>query len=146
MTARQEILPTLDPIAFAGALLLAPLLVAALFFWVLLVPVFAVPFGAVPYLVFGTPVLLWIVTRYPLNLGTFAMGGFLAYVLFILCFAIWQFAQPDRNREMLELYALFGIPFSAAWCAAFARIYRSFHQPVTRSPGQSGQASERTKS
>lgn len=130
MTARQEILPTLDPIAFASALVLSPLMVAALTFWVLLIPVFAVVLGGVPYLVFGTPILLWMVTRFPLTFGTFALGGLLAHVLFILCLAAWQAVRSDLNDEPLFFFGIWGLPFSAIWCACFAKLYRSFYRPV----------------
>jgi hypothetical protein len=130
MPARTEMLPILDPIAFAGALILAPPLVAALTFWLLLIPIVAVGFGAVPYLVFGTPVFLWMVTRYPVTSGNFALGGLLAHALFALSFALWSQAQPYPNPEMVGFYALWGIPFSAAWGVAFAYLYRCFCRPL----------------
>lgn len=134
MTKIEEIFPTLDPIAFVGALILAPLLVAVLFFWLLLIPVVALAFGAVPYLLFATPVLAWMVTRYPVAQGLFAVGGLLAHFAFCICLAIWSNAQSVAQVEMTAFMALWGVPFSAAWCAAFASLYVRFYRLFTHNP------------
>ena len=131
MTAKTDILPTLDPVAFALALVLAPLLVALMFFWLLLIPVLAVIFGAVPYLVFGTPALLWMVTRLRPSLGRFALGGLVVHGLFLACLAAWGLLLHDRAAlDLFWFFALFGLPHAAAWFAAFAALYRGFWRPV----------------
>jgi hypothetical protein len=132
MTASIETHPLLDPIAFAGALVLAPLAFAAMTFWFLFIPVVAIFFGAVPYLVFGTPVFLWMVTRYPTDFGTLAIGGLLSHALFILCFALWQNAQPASPRGLLAIMALWGIPFAAGWGGSFAWMYQAFYRSPVR--------------
>ena len=132
MTAATEVRPLLDPIAFAGALVLAPLAFAAMTFWLMLVPVAAIYFGTVPYLIFGGPVFLWMVTRYPPAFGTFALGGLLAHALFILCFALWQGAQLPSQRSLLTIMTLWGLPFSLAWGGTFARLYQSFYRSPLR--------------
>jgi hypothetical protein len=132
MTAETEVHPLLDPIAFAGALVLAPLLVTALTFALALIPVAALILGGLPYLVFGGPVFLWMVTRYPATGGTFAVGGLVAHVLFMLCFAAKEIAAPSQIGEMLAVFALFGVPFSAGWGATFGWLYRSFYRSPIR--------------
>lgn len=130
MTAKPDIPPTLDPLAFVLALVLAPLLVALVFFWALLIPVFAVIFGGLPYLVFGTPVLLWLATRAPLRPGRYALVGMGVHGLFLACLAVWSLqAQPDP-RPMLAFFGGFGLPMAALWFAAFALLYRRFWRPV----------------
>jgi hypothetical protein len=143
MTERNENRPTLDPIAFVGALILAPFVIAGMFFWLLLIPVVALLLGAVPYLVFGSPVLLWMVTRYPLKKKTFAVGGLLAHFLFVICAALWQQVGDKGSPEMLAIFALWGVPFAAAWCAAFAGLYRRFYRDLAHFPGQFGPHAER---
>lgn len=130
MTATTEARPLLDPIAFAAALVLAPVAVTALTCWLLLVPVFALYFGALPYLAFGTPVFLWMVTRFPVRFGTFALSGLLAHAVFVGCFALWAAANPGRDADMLGFYALWGIPFAMVWGGAFAAIYQFYYRPL----------------
>lgn len=131
MTAKPNILPTLDPVAFALALVLAPLVVALVFFWLLLIPVLAVIFGAVPYLVFGTPALMWMVTRHRPSLGRFALSGLIVHVIFLACLAAWGLLLQDQAvLDLWWLYALFGLPHAVAWPMAFALLYRRFWRPV----------------
>ncbi len=130
MTARADTLPTLDPVAFALALVLAPLLVALVFFWALLIPVLAVIFGAVPYLVFGTPVLLWMVTRYPPKAGPFAMGGLLAQVLFVIGLQTWGVLVDSNAPDLVLFFLIFGTAMAPLWFVAFALLYRRFWRPV----------------
>jgi hypothetical protein len=130
MTAKPDILPTLDPVAFVLALVLAPLVVALLFCWALLIPVLAVIFGGVPYLVFGTPVLLWLATRVPLHAGRLALVGMGVQGLFLVCLAVWgRLAHPEAEG-LVVFYGLFGLPMAALWFAAFAVLYRRFWRPV----------------
>lgn len=133
MSARIEFFDTLDPVAFALALILAPIFTGVLFFWALLIPVFAVAFGAVPYLIFGTPVLLWMVSRYPPEAKTFAVGGLLALAFFALCILVLsELNAPLLPREpgFIAFLICWGIPFSMGWFAAFAILYRRFYRPL----------------
>jgi hypothetical protein len=132
MSDTTERLPILDPIAFAGALVLAPLLVAALFFWIILIPVAAVFFGGLPYLVFGGPVFLWMVTRYPPDFGTFAVGGLAAHALFVLSLALWQMSDDYQGNEILGFMALWGLPFCLGWGGAFSWLYAKFYRSPVR--------------
>ena len=132
MSDTKEYLPILDPIAFFGAMALAPLLVAALFFWILLIPVAAVFFGGLPYLIFGGPVFLWMVTRYPPDFTTFALGGLAAHVLFVLCLGLWEMSDSTKNNELLGFMALWGLPFSLGWGGAFSWLYAKFYRSPVR--------------
>ncbi len=132
MSDTTERLPILDPIAYVGALILAPLLVAVLFFWIILIPVVAVFFGGLPYLIFGGPVFLWMVTRYPPDFGTFAIGGLLAHSLFVLTFALWQIADGNHASEAVGFMALWGVPFSLGWGGAFSWLYAKFYRSPLR--------------
>lgn len=129
MSDTQETLPILDPIAFAVALILAPITVTALTCW-LWIPIFALFYGALPYLAFGGPVFMWMVTRFPTRFVTFALGGLLGHALFVGCFALWAAANPGRDADMLGFYALWGIPFAMLWGGAFALFYRGFYRPL----------------
>ncbi len=132
MSANTEARPLLDPIAFAGALVLAPLMVAGLFFWVILIPVAAVILGGLPYLIFGGPVFLWMVTRYPPDFGTFAIGGLTAHLMFVACLAFWLLTDTDRPDDMLGFLALWGVPFSLGWGGTFGWLYGSFYRSPLR--------------
>ena len=132
MTKTDETFPPLDLFAFVGALILAPIMVAALFFWVVFIPVFAVIFGAIPYLVFGGPVLLWIATHTRVTVWVCALGGLLAQGLFVLSMVAGLATYLSFSDQDIEFLALWGIPFSAVWCGTFALLYNSFH-PKTAS-------------
>lgn len=132
MSANTEARPLLDPIAFASALVLAPLLFAALNFWMFLIPVIAVPLGCIPYLVFGGPVFMWMVTRYPVRFGTFAIGGLMAHAIFIVCLGLWESTQSPGPRPSFGFFALAGAPFAAFWSGTFACLYTSFYRHPLR--------------
>ena len=129
MTANTENRPFIDPIAFAAALVLAPATVTTMSF-MLVIPLFALAFGALPYLIFGTPVFLWMVTRFPVRFSTFALGGLMAHVLFVVCYALYANASPDPDTYLLGFYALWGIPFAMLWGGAFALFYQGFYRPL----------------
>ena len=119
MSVRSETPPALAPIAFVFALILAPIVVAVLFFWLFLIPVFAVYFGAIPYLLFGTPVLLWMVTHTRITFWNCALGGLLAQMMFAWSISA-DFTPSRLLGEPAEFFILWGIPFSVAWCGTFA--------------------------
>ncbi len=126
MTKTEEVRPSFHPIAFVFSLIM----VAALFFWVAFIPVFAVILGAIPYLIFGGPVLLWIVTHSRVTFWGCALGGLLAQTLFAISGALGLATGLTKglipNENALQFLALWGIPFSAAWCGTFALLYNSF--------------------
>ena len=137
MTDHPEMKPFLDPIAFTVSLILAPIVSTLIFCWTL-VAIPAVLFGAIPYLVFGTPVLLFMVTRYPVTFFRFALGGLCAQGLFAMFLITGAFFAPESGRGALGIdthlasfMTLWGLPFAALWCGAFTWLYRKFyHSPV----------------
>ncbi|MEM6312046.1 MAG: hypothetical protein AAF754_18625, partial [Pseudomonadota bacterium] len=66
---------SVNPTAFVVALVTAPLLITVPLIWTFIVPM-ALYFGFVPYLVVGTPILLWAVGRIKPAFGTYARLGF----------------------------------------------------------------------
>jgi hypothetical protein len=119
-----------DVIAFVGALVLAPVAVTALSFF-LVIPLFALPLGGPIYLIIGTPILLWMVGRYPPQAWRFALAGFLANLtLCALVFAADRFIPSLAETGFGEnLYlALWGLVFAPIWAAAFALLYRRFNR------------------
>ncbi len=141
MTEMNAVRPAFDPIAFFGALLLAPIVVAVLFFWVMLIPIYAVMFGTIPYLLFGGPVLLWITTHTRVTFWGCALGGLLAQAMFVIsaaaCLATGRATFLIPDEYFLRFLALWGIPFSAAWCGTFARLYHGFRPETVSGDGQS---------
>lgn len=134
MTDHRELRPILDPIAFTVSLILAPATIALIFCWTL-VAIPAVMFGMIPYLVFGTPVLLFMVGRYPVTFFRFALGGLCAQGLFAVFLFAGVFFGPEKGRGVLGInshvttfMALWGLPFAALWCGAFTWLYRKFYR------------------
>jgi hypothetical protein len=124
MTVYKEMIP-LDPIAFFGALILAPFAVTAMTFY-LLVPVAALIVGLPVYLAIGTPVLLWMVGRYPPFFATYALAGLLANLALVL-FCRWM-AEFRDGMEMLTVMASVGFLFAPLWAGCFAWLYRRFYR------------------
>lgn len=149
MTGHNEPALMLDPVSFVVALICGPIVgsaavalilvpvfgVAEAPFVGLFIPAVAVVVGAIPYLVFGTPVFLSMVKREPPAVGTYALGGVIAEILFGLCltFAVMLLALFDVKLGSFDLEPgglfgvwLWGIPFSAIWGGAFGGLYRFF--------------------
>ncbi|MCY4335548.1 MAG: hypothetical protein OXC60_12875 [Litoreibacter sp.] len=118
----------IDPIAFVGALICAPLLIAAVFCWVLFIPVFAVGFGALPYLLFGTPVYFWLLSRGEERQTRFALAGFIVNAFGALVLTASQRIGFSGAFDMFQLYIGFGSVFAPIWSAAFVWLYRSFRR------------------
>lgn len=117
-----------NPIAFVAALILAPLLVTGLTFWSL-IGLFAPIFGAIPYLLIGTPILIWAVGRFKPRFGTYAWLGLvgngitgLAYLLIFTPIEGW-----DAAREMAIFVAGFGLVFAPLYAGSFGALYARFH-------------------
>lgn len=115
------------PVAFTSALILAPIVVTGLTCF-LLIPVFALLFGSPVYLAIGTPVLLWMVGRYPPRFLPYAFAGLLGNIA-LIAFAYTAISlQPETSRtyEGMTL-AYWGLPFAPLWAGTFALLYRCFH-------------------
>lgn len=129
MNERNRIL--FSPLAFFSALILAPLIVTLCSFFLIL-PVAALIFGGPIYLAIGTPVLLWMVGRYPPEGGRFAFAGMLGGPLWVIPFAIYE-ADGHGSAGPLLLAAALSMIFGALWASTFAALYRSFYRnPLTR--------------
>jgi hypothetical protein len=130
MTVRNEITLPFDPVAFAGALIGAPLL-ATLMSCFLIVPLFALFFGAPVYLILGTPVLLWMVGRFAPTIPRFALAGFIANLLLLLALLAaenWVPATIELGFRDSYVFALFGLLFGPFWAGTFAALYRKFNR------------------
>lgn len=117
----------LDPFAFFAALIGAPLLVALLGFWMLFIPVIAVYAGGLPYLIIGTPLLLYYIPRHGaapqdialLALKTAALGVLLAAMIAVL-------TDPKMIHDasgFLVFLAAMSLLFALLWGHVFGWLY-----------------------
>lgn len=132
MTEKAEISGPLpfDIVAFTGALLMAPLAVTVVLGW-LFVPIFALIFGGPVYLVIGTPVLLWMVGRYPPKARYFALAALLANLALCALVLVADTSIPAlQARGIGEAFAFaaWGVLFGPLWAATFAPFYRRFNR------------------
>lgn len=118
--------------AFYAALLLAPILVALLFFWILLIPVFALFLGFIPYLLVGTP-MLWLELRRLGPRASCATRAMIAHLIGspIVALIGLQILEPGSSPTDLEpgapiFFYVFGTIFAAAWGAMFQYLYQRF--------------------
>lgn len=119
-----------DPVAFALALVGGPLLATVALCW-LIIPIFAVVLGGPLYLLIGSPILLWMVGRYPPDPWRFALAGFAANLgLTILCAAAdaWVYALREAGIPSAFGMTIWGLIFGPLWGAAFAHLYRRFNR------------------
>ena len=116
----RKIRYSVNPTAFFFALICAPLLVTALSFWTL-IGLFALPFGIVPYLVIGTPILLWAAGHVRPNFRDYAKLGLAGN--FIMGLGGLVIADPDT----IALLFVFGLIFAPLYTGAFGSLYASFH-------------------
>jgi hypothetical protein len=132
-------LPPLNPVAFAMALVAAPILVTLCTFWIAFIPVFALIFGGPVYLLAGTPVLLVMSLKVPLTPGRCAWAAFLTIVVLTVVVAaanIQMRATPyEGNALVAELggYLMFGAfcaIFATIWAATFGVLYARFCRPA----------------
>ncbi|MEZ5715327.1 MAG: hypothetical protein R3D85_09240 [Paracoccaceae bacterium] len=120
--------------AFFGALILAPFVGSALFFW-LLIPVFALPFGLPFYLPLAGLFMLWRLGRGPITGWTGVGAG--AIVNLIVFGAVLAYARLAQNRElddMAGIFLIFGTPVAAIWGGIFARLNNGFAERPAKRP------------
>ena len=118
-----------DPVAFVAALFGAPVVVTVFSFWTV-AGLFALPVGTIPYLLIGTPVLLWAVGRVRPRFATYALLGFAANLAgFALCGMLIALEhQAIPLAEMLIMIFGFGMIFGTLWAGAFGSLYARFHR------------------
>ncbi|KIC47939.1 hypothetical protein [Tateyamaria sp. ANG-S1] len=123
----------IDPVAFAIALLGAPVLIALVGFWALMIPVFAIFFGGPIYVVAGTPVLLIYLHYRPGDPMEIAGLAFLTDMALIALLAIHG-AIIGSYDVFKELSAFAGISAVMAplWGAAFGWIYNRMRNDASR--------------
>lgn len=115
----------IDPVAFFVALFGGPILFTVATCWLMLIPVGALIVGGPPYLLIGTPVLLYHLSRNPAQPGDLA-GVALAVCLVpcliaVLCAAL----IGAHGAAMLILFILIcAAIFAPCWAACFAVLYR----------------------
>ncbi|WP_299295267.1 hypothetical protein [uncultured Tateyamaria sp.] len=125
----------IDPVAFAGALIGAPVLVAVLGFWVFGIPVFALIFGGPAYLVFGTPILLIYLHRHP---GTPNGAGQLALLAAIIgcgiAAPVMLITGDVDTLPALAIASVFVAGFALIWGATFGMLYNRWRSDLSRQP------------
>ena len=134
-TKKNEGRYPLDPVAFALALVCAPLIVALLGFWALAIPIFAVLFGGPIYLVFGTPVLLtYLLYRRGSPEGA-ALLGFLTVIVGLV--GLWLLGTAfGRMQDIEPLLWMggFGLIFGPLWGLTFGLLYNRWRNEQSRQP------------
>ena len=126
-----------DPVAFFGALVLAPGLVGLLGL-PLVVPPFATILGAPLWLGLGTPALLWMVGRYPPRFATYALFAVAGHIILCggaLLIALWRpDLIPRPESELIMVYLIFGAIFAPLWGGLFAKLYNKFNRMADLGP------------
>jgi hypothetical protein len=122
---------SVNPTAFVAALFLAPLVVTLLSFWTI-IGMFALPLGIIPYLVIGTPILLWAVGRLRPGFMRYAALGLLGDgILYVSAAALVLLRGPNSTEvEVLKMLALFGLIFAPLYAGTFGTLYAKFHPNI----------------
>lgn len=126
----------IDPVAFFVALIGAPLLFTLATFWVLFIPVGALYVGSLPYLVIGTPVLLYHLSRNPARPGDLASLSIAVCLVLGLAFIALAAVFGHSESATVAFYiTLCAIIFAPCWAATFGWLYtklaRDFYtQPI----------------
>ena len=122
---------SVNPTAFFCALIGAPLVVTALSFWTV-IGLFALPFGIIPYLVIGTPTLLWAVGRLKPRFSDYALLGFSANLTVGLFLFMFLNAHPRFHTEAQTVGFImgFGLIFAPLYAGAFGSLYASLHPNI----------------
>ncbi|MEM7473267.1 MAG: hypothetical protein AAF340_18110 [Pseudomonadota bacterium] len=118
----------IDPLVFVGAFVSAPIVIAIIFCWALFIPVIAIGFGFAPYLLFGTPLYLWLLSRGEVRVWVFALLSFLVNIPGSGVMAMWQRIGYWEQLDLLQLYLGFGSIFAPAWSITFIMLYRSYRR------------------
>lgn len=116
-----------DPVAFVGALVLAPLAVTVITA-ITLIPIAALILGGPVYLIVGTPTLLWMVGRYPPVFSTYALAGVLGMFALLAIAGLFHLARPEQGADELVAIFLWGVVFAPLWAGTFAPFYRRFNR------------------
>lgn len=138
MTKSTDVPLPFDAVAFAGALIGGPVLVTVVLCW-MFIPIFALIFGGPVYLVIGTPVMLWMVRRFPPTARYFAVAALIANIALctlILAADRWLPSFQAAGYGETFAFAAWGVIFGPLWAGTFAPLYRRFNR-MTRLVSQS---------
>ena len=128
MTETTELprtVPPFSPIAFTAALIGAPLLVT-LVGGVLLIPIAALIFGGPVYLIAGTPVLLWMIGRFPPEFENYALAGLLTNLALLTVAGLLQEIPQSSIPIDTVWFLLPGVIFAPLWAGTFGYLYARF--------------------
>ena len=119
---------TVNPTAFFAALLLAPIVVTLLTFWTV-IGLFALFLGAAPYLVIGTPVLIWAVGRIKPQFDDYALLALLVNIgAGLLCLALLAPVHGFASAfSLVGFFFGFGLIFAPLYGGTFGALYPRFH-------------------
>lgn len=124
-----------DPVAFARALIGAPLLIAVLGMWVAGIPVFALILGGPIYLIVGTPILLIYLHFKP---GTPGGAGqlaiFTALIGSMITVLVLAAAGDVDILPTVGLLSLFAAAFALMWGVTFGKLYNRWRSDASRQP------------
>ncbi|MEJ8562845.1 hypothetical protein QTO30_17595 [Yoonia sp. GPGPB17] len=122
---------SVNPTAFVFALICAPLVVTLFSFWTI-IGLFALPFGIIPYLVIGTPMLLWAVGRIKPGFKPYALLGLAGNVILAVIVGIMALADGNAGQanEAIVFFAGFGLIFAPLYGGAFGSLYALFHPNI----------------
>lgn len=122
----------IDPVAFTAAIVLAPLVFAASFFWVLLIPVVGVFLGGPAYILIGMPMLWMHMRKRQITIKSAMWIGLLAHVAATLLAIVMMLLIPElaprRFIENVGGYFILGLAHAPFWCALFASLYNRWER------------------
>jgi len=114
----------IDPAAFFLALIGGPILFTLLSFWMFFIPVAALLLGGLPYLIFGTPVLLFYLSRHPAKPLALAALALLTLFGLSICLSVTAMITNDDNTaDMALIVLIFGTLFAPSWAVCFGVLY-----------------------
>jgi len=121
---KEKVRYAINPWKFVVALILAPILVTALTCWTL-IGLYALPFGAIPYLVIGTPILIWAAGRIKPAFWPYAGLGLLGWVVMMVVLPLALLAEGNAWEivDMMRFLGGFGLIFAPLYAGAFGWLY-----------------------
>lgn len=117
-------------LAFACALIGGPLIVALALFWAI-IPLFALEYGFLPYVLLGTPVGLFMLSRGYDSLLEFALAGFAGNMFLFALWWVWNAIAGHGQAGLIFMLFLPSAVFAPLWSIAAACLYAKLqHYPV----------------
>ena len=115
----------IDPVAFFVALIGAPIVFALFTFWAYFIPVAAIVFGGPVYLVVGTPLLLWMLSKGDPNYGKVILWSLTGLLAALAALPLISLVIVKLHlAEAIYFFGGFGLFFAPAWAATFLALYR----------------------